>query len=107
MSEQTLVGLAASPGVAAGLAGFAARPLRSVDSTWLAEGLARLFPNPEDDLQRAAAACLVLRSLAVVAGGPGTGKTTTVARVAAPNGGTEDRPTFLASVALPREAASA
>ncbi len=69
--------------LAAGLAGFAGRPLRPVDSAWLAEGLARLFPNPEDDLQRAAAACLVLRSLAVVAGGPGTGKTTTVARVAA------------------------
>jgi exodeoxyribonuclease V alpha subunit len=69
--------------LAAGLAWFAARPLRSVDSVWLAAGLARLFPDPADQLQRAAAACLVLRSLAVVAGGPGTGKTTTVARVAA------------------------
>jgi exodeoxyribonuclease V alpha subunit len=69
--------------LAGALAGFAGRPLRPVDSAWLAEGLARLFPDPEDDLQRAAAACLVLRSLTVVAGGPGTGKTTTVARVAA------------------------
>jgi exodeoxyribonuclease V alpha subunit len=69
--------------LAAGLAAFAGRPLRSVDSGWLADGLARLFPAAEDELQRAAAACLVLRSLAVVAGGPGTGKTTTVARVAA------------------------
>jgi exodeoxyribonuclease V alpha subunit len=67
--------------LATGLAAFADRPLRSIDSTWLAGGLARLFPAPEDELQRAAAACLVLRSFAVVAGGPGTGKTTTVARV--------------------------
>jgi exodeoxyribonuclease V alpha subunit len=69
--------------LAAGLTGFASRPLRPVDAAWLAEGLARLFPDLRDDLQRAAAACSVLRSLAVVAGGPGTGKTTTVARVAA------------------------
>jgi exodeoxyribonuclease V alpha subunit len=69
--------------LAAGLAGFAGRALRSIDSTWLAGQLHRLFPAPEDELQRTAAACLTLRSLGVVAGGPGTGKTTTVARVAA------------------------
>ncbi|HET9719039.1 MAG TPA: exodeoxyribonuclease V subunit alpha [Solirubrobacteraceae bacterium] len=69
--------------LAVGLAGFAERPLRAIDSSWLTAGLARLFPDPADALQRAAAACLVLRSLAVVAGGPGTGKTTTVARAAA------------------------
>jgi len=57
--------------------------MRSVDSTWLRAALARLFPAAEDELQRCAAACAVLRGLAVVAGGPGTGKTTTVARAAA------------------------
>jgi len=36
-----------------------------------------------DDLQKIAAAVAVLRRLAVIAGGPGTGKTTTVARVLA------------------------
>ena len=35
------------------------------------------------DLQRMAAATAVLRPVSVVAGGPGTGKTTTVARVLA------------------------
>jgi exodeoxyribonuclease V alpha subunit len=39
--------------------------------------------RPGDDLQRVAAATAVLRRFAVVAGGPGTGKTTTVARIAA------------------------
>jgi len=54
-----------------------------VDATVLAAGLARLFPGPEPDFQRFAAATAVLRRFAVVAGGPGTGKTTAVARVLA------------------------
>ncbi len=50
----------------------------------LAEGLSELFASQDDpDLQRMAAATAVLRRLSVVAGGPGTGKTTTVARVLA------------------------
>jgi exodeoxyribonuclease V alpha subunit len=49
----------------------------------LAAGLARLFADDADDRQRLATACAVLRRLAVVAGGPGTGKTTTVARIVA------------------------
>jgi exodeoxyribonuclease V alpha subunit len=96
--------------LAAGLTGFAGRPLRPVDSAWLAEGLARLFPNPEDHLQRAAAACLVLRSLAVVAGGPGTGKTTTVARVAAllaEEAAATDRPSPLIALCAPTGKAAA
>ena len=48
----------------------------------LRDGLARLF-GPDDERQRAAAEAAVRRRLAVVAGGPGTGKTTTVARIAA------------------------
>ncbi|MGZ8469647.1 MAG: exodeoxyribonuclease V subunit alpha [Gemmatirosa sp.] len=57
-----------------------------VDETLLREGLSRLFPAHDTaapDLQRAAAAVAVLRALAVVTGGPGTGKTTTVLAVLA------------------------
>jgi len=50
----------------------------------LGEGLERLFDDGHaDDRQRAAAKSAVLRRLTVVAGGPGTGKTTTVARIVA------------------------
>ncbi|MFT3853363.1 MAG: exodeoxyribonuclease V subunit alpha [Ilumatobacteraceae bacterium] len=55
----------------------------TVDEALLADGLDRLFGNRPDDLQRAAAAAAVRCSFAVVAGGPGTGKTTTVARIVA------------------------
>jgi exodeoxyribonuclease V alpha subunit len=58
-------------------------PAGPVDHGVLAAGLARLFDGDEPDLQRLAAAVAVLRRLAVVAGGPGTGKTTTVARILA------------------------
>ena len=56
---------------------------RRSGSSDLADGLARLFAGHGDDRQRLAAAAAVLRRLAVVAGGPGTGKTTTVARIVA------------------------
>ncbi len=109
--EQWVVSLASSPLVAAGEEGGEARPLRLVGTTlyldryWrderlvaadllsrtepvgdldvgvLADGLARLFDGEEPDLQRLAAATCVLRRLAVVGGGPGTGKTTTVTRI--------------------------
>ncbi len=70
--------------VAADLMARAAAPAAAVDRTALSEGLARLFDGAEmPDLQRMAAAVAVLRSVSVVAGGPGTGKTTTVARVLA------------------------
>jgi exodeoxyribonuclease V alpha subunit len=72
--EQQVAGdlLAASDGSASGVA-----------MSHLAEGIDRLFTSPDDYLQRCAAACAVLRRLSVIAGGPGTGKTTTVARLAA------------------------
>ena len=54
-----------------------------VDLELLHQGVARLFPDHTDSAQALAAAAAVLRRLAVIAGGPGTGKTTTVARVAA------------------------
>lgn len=88
--------------VAAELTNRSQRPVTGVDHQALAAGLARLFgPDTSDgvtseggpfetaairtawDWPRLATATAVLRHLAVVAGGPGTGKTTTVARILA------------------------
>ena len=54
-----------------------------VDAELLTRGLDRLFTSEERDLQRLAAAVAVLRRMAVITGGPGTGKTTTVVRILA------------------------
>lgn len=59
----------------------AARPVPPVDEDRLRSALGRLFPDPPPDRQRLAALMAALRPLTVVAGGPGTGKTTTVARL--------------------------
>ena len=56
---------------------------RGVDEQRLADGLDRLFGAGGDDAQRHAAATAVRRNFSVIAGGPGTGKTTTVAAVLA------------------------
>ena len=76
--------------VAADLAVRAEHSFEGIDVAVLRAGLDRLFPeNGSDsreaglDRQRLAAAVAVLRPLTVVAGGPGTGKTTTVARILA------------------------
>ena len=69
--------------IAADLGAFGDDPPAGVRIDVLADGLARLFAGEADGLQDLAAACAVLRRFAVVAGGPGTGKTTTVARIAA------------------------
>ncbi|MCU4186035.1 exodeoxyribonuclease V subunit alpha [Acidiferrimicrobium sp. IK] len=81
--------------VAADLADRAARPFADseLDPEGLTDGLQRLFPDsgtgtippgaPAPDLQRLAAAAAVIGRVSVVAGGPGTGKTTTVARILA------------------------
>ena len=53
------------------------------DEQVLKDGLTRLFPDGSADEQSWASAIAVLRQLAVIAGGPGTGKTTTIARVMA------------------------
>jgi exodeoxyribonuclease V alpha subunit len=53
------------------------------DATRLAASLDRLFRAATDADQRAAAAQAVRSRLAVIVGGPGTGKTTTVARLLA------------------------
>ncbi|MCW0215324.1 MAG: exodeoxyribonuclease V subunit alpha [Pseudonocardia sp.] len=54
-----------------------------VDLATLRAGLERLFGTEPEDLQRLAAAVASLRRVTVLAGGPGTGKTTTVARLLA------------------------
>lgn len=56
-----------------------------VDVAALAAGLDRYFPPTanESDLQRQAALVALSRRFAVISGGPGTGKTTTVARILA------------------------
>ncbi len=58
-------------------------PPTDVDERELAEGVARLFGDEAGDDQARAATEAVRRRFAVVAGGPGTGKTTTVARIVA------------------------
>ena len=68
--------------VAADLAALRNLPPAEVDEAVLAEGLARVF-GPDDELQRLAAETALRRRCAVIAGGPGTGKTTTVARLLA------------------------
>jgi exodeoxyribonuclease V alpha subunit len=71
--------------VAADLLALRTRPPADVDTARLAAGLDRLFAGAGagDARQRAAAETAVRRRFAVVAGGPGTGKTTTVARILA------------------------
>ncbi|MDQ3742605.1 MAG: AAA family ATPase, partial [Actinomycetota bacterium] len=54
-----------------------------VEDGRLADLLARLFPDGTDTRQALAVATAATRRFAVVAGGPGTGKTTTVARIVA------------------------
>lgn len=68
--------------VAGDLIALASHP-PEVDDTVLGDGLARLFPGQLDGRQALAAATAVLSRFAVIAGGPGTGKTTTVAGVLA------------------------
>jgi len=59
------------------------QPAPGVDISLLCDGLRRLCGEGVDPLQRIASASAVLRRLTVIAGGPGTGKTTTVARILA------------------------
>ncbi|MCS5565387.1 MAG: exodeoxyribonuclease V subunit alpha [Methylococcales bacterium] len=58
-----------------------------IDHRKLREGLARLFPTEQStsqpDGQKVATALAVMRNLAILSGGPGTGKTTAVVKVLA------------------------
>jgi exodeoxyribonuclease V alpha subunit len=60
----------------------ASRP-DDLDTSVLAAGLERLFPRAADGDQRLAAESCALSWVSVLAGGPGTGKTTTVSRLLA------------------------
>jgi exodeoxyribonuclease V alpha subunit len=69
--------------VAGQLSARAGRAGPAVDLDRLRAGVARLFPGPGPDRQRLAAVVAALGRLTVLVGGPGTGKTTTVARLLA------------------------
>ncbi len=63
------------------------QPVDDIDTGQLGSGLQRLFPQNRSgdtiDWQKLASALAVSRRFAVISGGPGTGKTTTVVRVLA------------------------
>ncbi len=69
--------------IAEALDSAAARPAPLVDGPRLGTAVARLFPSAEPDRQRLAAVVAAHRWVSVLAGGPGTGKTTTVAKLLA------------------------
>ena len=61
-----------------------AEPVLSGDEAQLTATLAALFPPSEEiDWQKVAAAVALTRRISVISGGPGTGKTTTVAKLLA------------------------
>ena len=70
-------------GIADVLDDAAARPQPAVDAARLREAIGRLFPASGPDRQRLAAVVAAHRWVSVLAGGPGTGKTTTVAKLLA------------------------
>jgi exodeoxyribonuclease V alpha subunit len=67
--------------VARDLSAMSSQAAEHVQLETLSGGLARLFGEERGSRQALAAASAVLRRFSVLAGGPGTGKTTTVARV--------------------------
>ena len=96
--------------IAADLQALGAEAPADVDEDVLADGLARLFPGDADERQRAAGAAAVRHRFAVVAGGPGTGKTTTVARIVAllaEQAEAAGRPQPLIALAAPTASAAA
>lgn len=69
--------------VAAALLARASGPPPALDPEKVRAALVRLWPDEDAVDQRAATAAALLHPVAVVGGGPGTGKTTTVARLLA------------------------
>jgi exodeoxyribonuclease V alpha subunit len=95
--------------VAEDITTFAARA-EGVDEALLAAGIVRLFRDQTDSRQALAAAAAVLRRFAVVGGGPGTGKTTTVAQIVAllaEQAATAGEPAPLVALAAPTGKAAA
>jgi exodeoxyribonuclease V alpha subunit len=60
-----------------------AQPVAAPDAAGLRQAIARLFGDAGPDRQRLAAVVAAHRRLSILAGGPGTGKTTTVAKILA------------------------
>jgi len=78
----------------------------AVDRAQLRAALNRLFDVPAPDLQRLAVAACVTGRVTIVAGGPGTGKTTTVARLLAVLDEARDSPPRVALAAPTGKAAA-
>jgi exodeoxyribonuclease V alpha subunit len=65
---------------------LASSPAPDLDWNLLIQGLERFFPNPKNlnpDWQKVAALTALTNCFCVISGGPGTGKTTTVAKILA------------------------
>ncbi len=91
------------------IARSSAEPI-AAEEALLADGLARLFHDDIGGLQGRAAEIAVRRHFSVIAGGPGTGKTTTVARLLAlleEQAGVGERPRLLVALAAPTGKAAA
>jgi exodeoxyribonuclease V alpha subunit len=96
--------------VARGLHDRALAPVADIDVAAVAAALDDAFDGAPPDRQRIAAALACRRRLTVVAGGPGTGKTTTVARllrVLAAEARAGGRPAPLVALAAPTGKAAA
>ncbi len=83
-----------------------AQPPPTPDPAALRTALVGQFPGDPPDRQRLAAAMAALQSVTVVAGGPGTGKTTTVARLLAVLRGLPGAPPRIALAAPTGKAAA-
>ncbi|MDW7771600.1 MAG: exodeoxyribonuclease V subunit alpha [Desulfobulbaceae bacterium] len=82
------------------------RGIMEVGQAGAADLLAKLFPEPgRDNLQKTAAALALLKQFVLVSGGPGTGKTYTVARILAFLQALADRPLRIALAAPTGKAA--
>lgn len=84
-----------------------APPLEPAGADRLGPALARLFPEAGDVRQRLAAAHAAGRRLTVLTGGPGTGKTTTVARLLAVLQDVDGEPALRVALAAPTGKAAA
>jgi exodeoxyribonuclease V alpha subunit len=92
--------------VASALDAWARRPDPPVDEPRLLQLLHEFFPGGAPDHQRLAAAAAATGWFTIVAGGPGTGKTTTVARVLATMAELQDMPLRVALAAPTGKAAA-
>ena len=82
LDRETLDAVLAAAALALGLQRIAAQPVSETAIASLAPLFAMLFPRATHDDRQARAAALALRhALLLVTGGPGTGKTTTTARL--------------------------